>query len=371
MTDGTDGQLARLLQYLKSDPDNPNLLTDAAQAAIDAGDLDCATQLDQHLLAIVPDSFEGRYLASVIAMRRSDFASSIGLLERLIGENDQPSIRFNLAWSKAMLGDKAASLDLLDDRTTTEIAGGAMLKLQLMHEAGLFDEAMEFGSAALEQHPEDAGLFAAMATLAIDMEDVELARTCALKAGDHPEALAASGMLDLQDGLIENANAMFERSLAMRPHNPRAWIGRGLAGLMRQDNAQAAMDLDRGAQQFGSHIGSWIAAGWGHFIAGDSAAAEERFARALAIDPTFAESHGSLAVIDVTRGRPQDARRKITVALRLDKQCFSAALAQVLLSSGDPATAQEIINRAMNTPINEQGMTIAGYMTGLSRPTVH
>lgn len=371
MTDDNDGRLARLLEYLKADPDNPNLLADAAQAAIDAGDLDGATQLDEHLLAIVPDSFAGRYLGSVIAMRRSDFGTAANALERLIGESNQPSIRFNLAWSKAMLGGKGAALELLDDRTTAEIAGAAMLKLQLLHEAGALDEAMESGRAALERHPDDAGLLAAMATLALDLEDAELARNCALRAGDHPEALAASGMLDLQDGLIETAHTMFERSLATRAHNPRAWIGRGLAGLLRQDNAQAAMDLDRGAQQFGSHIGSWIAAGWGHFIAGDPAAAEERFARALAIDPTFAESHGSLAVVDVTLGRTQEGRRKVAVALRLDRECFSAALAQVLLSSGDPAKAQEIIQRAMSTPLNDDGMTIAGYMAGLSRPTVH
>ncbi len=371
MTDGDGGRLQRLLDYLKADPDNPNLLGDAAQAAIDAGDLDTAQKLAQHLLAIVPSSFAGRYFASVIAMRRGDFATAADLLGRLIVEDDQPGIRFNLAWSQAMLGDKQASLALLDDRTVAEIAAAAMLKTQLLHEAARFDEALAFGRGALERHPDDAGLNAAMATLALDLEDAALARTCALKAGDHPEGLAASGMIDLAEGSIDTANILFERSLATRAHNPRAWIGRGLAGLMRQDHGQAAMDLDRGAQQFGQHIGSWIAAGWGHFIAGNVAAAQERFERALAIDHTFAETHGSLAVIDIVSGREQEARRRITTALRLDRECFAAALAQVLLSSGNPEQAKDIVDRAMNTPLNEQGMTIAGYMAGLSRPTVH
>ena len=320
---------------------------------------------------MVPGSFEGRYLASVIAMRRGDFAAAAELLEPLLAEDDQPSLRFNLAWSRAMLGDKETALALLDERTVAEIAAAAMLRTQLLHEAARLEEALAFGRAALARHPDDAGLNAAMATLALDLEDPGLARACALKAGDHPEGLAAAGMLDLADGAIEAAHARFERSLAVRTHNPRAWIGRGLAGLMRQDNAQAAMDLDRGAQQFGRHLGSWIAAGWAHFIAGDAAAAQERFERALGIDPTFAETHGSLAVIDAVSGREQDARRKATTALRLDRDCFSAALAQALLSSGDPTRAREIIDRAMTTPLNEQGMTIASYMAGLSRPTVH
>lgn len=370
MTDDRTARLERLLGYLKGDPNNPALLADAVQAALDADELDQAERLDRHLLAVTPGGFEGRYLASVIAMRRRDFAGATELLEGLISESDQPSVRFNLAWSRAMLGDKSASRALLDDRTTAEIAAAAMLKLQLLHEAAELDEALAFGQASLELHPDDAGLLAAMATLALDLEDAELARRCALKAGDHPEALAASGMLDLQDGSIETAQALFDKSLATREHNPRAWIGRGLAGLLRQD-PQAAMDLDRGAQQFGSHIGSWIAAGWGHFIAGDIAAAQDRFERAMAIDPTFAESHGSLAVIDVAAGRPDEARRRMVTALRLDRECFSAALAQVMLLSDDPAKAQEIVARAMHTPLNDEGMTIAGYMAGLSRPTVH
>lgn len=370
MTDDPTARLERLLGYLKADADNPALLADAVQAALDADELDQAEQLDRHLMAVTPEGFEGRYLASVIAMRRRDFAAAADVLEALMAESDQPSVRFNLAWSRAMLGDKAASRALLDDRTTAQIAAAAMLKLQLLHEAAELDEAHAFGQAALKQHSDDAGLLAAMATLALDMEDSELARRCALKAGDHPEALAASGMLDLQDGSIETAQAFFDKSLATREHNPRAWIGRGLTGLLRQD-PQATMDLDRGAQQFGNHIGSWIAAGWGHFIAGDIAAAQDRFERAMAIDPTFAESHGSLAVIDVAAGRLDEARRRMTTALRLDRECFSAALAQVMLLSDDPAKAQEIVARAMHTPLNDEGMTIAGYMAGLSRPTVH
>lgn len=370
MTDDHTARLGRLLGYLKADPNNPALLADAVRAALDANELDQAAQLSRHLQTVTPGGFEGRYLASVIAMRQRDFAAAAALLDALMAESDQPSVRFNLAWSRAMLGDKATALTLLDERTTAEIAAAAMLKLQLLHEAAQLDEALAVGQAALERHPDDAGLLAAIATLALDLEDSDLARRCALRAGDHPEALAASGMLDLQDGSIETAQALFDKSLATREHNPRAWIGRGLAGLLRQD-PQAARDLDRGAQQFGSHIGSWIAAGWGHFIGGDIAAAQERFERAMEIDPTFAESHGSLAVVDVAAGRTEEARRRMVTALRLDRECFSAALAQVMLLSDDPAKAQEIVARAMHTPLNEEGMTIAGYMAGLSRPTVH
>jgi Flp pilus assembly protein TadD len=270
-----------------------------------------------------------------------------------------------------MMGEKDRALGVLDAATVSEIAAAAMLKVQLMHEAGDFDGAIEEARRALELHPDDAGLCAAVGTLALDVEDTELAALCAGKAGDHPEGLAVTGMLEMQIGDPATALQTFSRSIEVRQHNPRAWIGRGLARMLLSDNSGAAADIDEGASQFGDHIGSWIAAGWAHFLAGDVAAAKTRFERALAIDPNFAESHGSLAVLDVAQGDAGSARRRMTTALRLDRECFSAAMAQVLLNNDDPAKIQEIVARAFSTPLNGEGMTVAGYMSGLVRPTVH
>ena len=57
------------------------------------------------------------------------------------------------------------------------------------------------------------------------------------------------------------------------------------------------------AELFVSHIGSWVAAGWAHVIAGDRAAGRARFERALALDDRFAETQGALAVLDVVEGQ--------------------------------------------------------------------
>lgn len=371
MSDEAGAHLGRLLTFLESDPDNPSLLSDAVQAAIAAHELDKAESLATRLRDVLPESVEAPYLASLVAMHRQDFSKAAQLLEPLLERDGQPSIRFNLAWSRAMLGEKRGALDLLDEATTAAMPSAAMLKVQIIHEAGDFDRALAEGKAALARFPDDPGLLGAMSTLALDVEDVELARECAMKGGNHPEALAAAGMLELQDGDPEAARARFDRSLAIRQHNPRAWIGRGLAALVRHDAASAASDIDQGAQQFGDHIGSWIAAGWAHFLGGDIAAAAQRFERALAIDDAFAESHGSLAVTDIAQGNTESAKRRIRVAIGLDRKCFSAALAQVLLSSDNPERAREIVEKAFNTPLGEGGMTFASYMAGLSRPTIH
>ena len=371
MNDQPQDQFQRLLGYLDSDPDNPALIADAVRAGLDAGETDRADTLASHLRLVTPGGFEGEYLTGLIAMHRGDFAAATTRFGAILDTTDDSATRFNLAWSLAMTGDKTRALSLLTSTVVETVPAAAMLRVQLLHEAEDFDGALAEGKEALSRFPDDPGLLAAMATLALDVDDPALARDCALRSGGHPEALAAIGVLDLQAGDTTAARDAFDRSLAGRDHNPRAWIGRGLAGLAEQKPAEAASDLDRGAQQFEDHIGSWIAAGWAWYLTGDIVAAEQRFERALAIDPAFAESHGSLAVIDIARGDRDAARHKVATALRLDRECFSAALAGALLASDDPARATAIVERAMTTPLDGGQLTLANYLAGLTRPTLH
>jgi len=371
MSETPQARLAKLTGWLKQDPDNLALLTDAAEAALAAGDLANAERHIAHMSAIAPASTGSLYLRSVLAMNKGDFGEGAQLLEQILGSEDAPNIRFSLAWCEAMIGNKLSALGRLSEETISTIPAAAMLHTQLLHEAGDVEAALRAGKNALTLFPDDAGLASAMATLALDAEDLDLARDCAAKGGDHPEALAAAGVIELHDGDPALARQRFDRSLAIRDHNPRAWVGRGLTALAERDPSTAARDLDRGAQQFGDHIGSWIAAGWAHYLAGDIDAAADRFNRAYTIDPNFAESHGSLAVIDIARGDAQGARRKMTTALRLDRNCFSAALAQLLLNSDQPGRSREIVERAFAIPINDRGLTIASFMAGLARPTIH
>ncbi len=243
-------------------------------------------------------------------------------------------MRFNLAWSLAMAKRFDEALPLLDEATSEALPQAAQLEVQLLHQLGQFDRAEERARLLIEIHRDHRGLNAAVSTLALDVEDLELAQRTALKAGDHPEALATLGTIALDEDRAGEAAELFDASLARAPDAPRALIGRGLVRLLGDDKERAAQDLDRGAELFGDHLGSWVAAGWAHIVIGDIATGEARFETALALDDTFAESHGSLAVVDVLEGRIEEARRRTRIALRLDRHCFSAALAAMLLAAG-------------------------------------
>jgi len=364
-------RLVRLLTYLEHDPDNASLLQDAAQTALDIADIDKAGDLVERLIIVNPEGYDGQFLAGVVAMHRKDFSEACTLFEKLADEHNSPVLKFNLAWSHAMTGNKSRSLELLDDGTMSGIAAATMLKVQLLHEAGKLNEALSAGKAGLKRFPADTGLLGVMATLAIDLEDVELARFCADRSGDHPEGLAAAGFLDLRSGATIEAKHLFEKSLQIREHNPRAWTGRGLIAIMEHDALSGARDLDRAAKQFERHVGAWIAAGWAYYLANELALARHRFEHALSLDANFAECHGSLAVMDIVTGNRDGGKRRMVTALRLDPRSFSAALANLLLNNDNPVQSKAIVERAMTTPLGSDGLTLTAFLSTVSRPTLH
>jgi tetratricopeptide (TPR) repeat protein len=355
------GRLDTLLSFLESDPRNTTLLADAADAALSERRPDIALDLLERRAAISPLLPREINLVGIAALQARHFDKAAGAFGALFDSGAQDhAVRFNLAWARANQKSFAEALDVLDDDTARHIPQAAELRVQLLHQLGDFDGAGEVARSYIELHPDHRGLMAAVSVLALDIDDETLAAACAARAGDHPDALTTLGTLALGDQHATDALDMFERALARNPASPRAWIGRGLAKLMTGGADSAPADLDKGAEIFGDHLGSWIAAGWGYFLNKDLATSRARFETALALDPSFAESHGSLAVLDLLAGDLEEARKKSDVALRLDRQCYSAALAKSLLaaSGGDQETARRIFDLAANTPIDGSGRTI-------------
>lgn len=366
----TAERLRRLLDYVAADPSNQHLLSEAAQAAIDARQPDQAIDLLDRLGGLRELDDRELNLLGLAALHLQDHQRAGAIYQSLLDRGvDHSAIRFNLSWALMKRGDAEAALAVLDEATAEALPQAAMLKVQLLHNRGDMEAAEAAARRGLDRHETDAGLLAAVSVLAIDIDDPDLAERCARAAGDHPDALATLGTLALDAEDPHEARAYFDRALAIRADIPRARIGRGLSLLADGDPAQAAGELDRGAELFGDHLGSFIAAGWAYFIASELPAARRRFERALELDATFAESHGSLAVLDLIEGRPTEAERAMAIAFRLDRQCYSAALAQVLLraGSGDQEGARRIFEKAIHSPVDERGRTIAQAMARMGR----
>ena len=366
----TRERLERLQGYLAHDPHNPALLRDVADTAMAAGDFAAAagalTVLEQSGQAGLAD----RNLHGLALMRGGYAAEAAARFAQLLAEQPgDPALRFNYAWATALTGDHAAARALLDDDLTFALPQAAQLEVQLLHQAGEFDLAAERARGHLARHPDYPPLLAAVSVLALDVDDDELALSCAQGGGAHPDALTTLGTLTLGDMELDRAQALFEQALAQNAQSPRAWIGLGLAHMARGQGAEAGPLLDKGAEMFGDHLGSWIAAGWAYLLAGDHATARARFDHAHDLDPTFAESHGSLAVMDVLAGDTDSARRNMEIAQRLDRESFAAVFTRLLLASaaGDTQTAQRIADMALNQPLDDKGRTIAAVLARMAR----
>ncbi len=363
--------LDRLLGFLDQDPLNPSLLRDAAQAALAAHEpgltVDLLSRLDEQADALAAAD---RNLLAIALMQGGDPAQAAHILEQLLTAAPQDAgLRFNLAWARALTADHAGAAGLLDEETTRALPQAAMLEMQLLHEAGAFDEALVWARQHLAIHADYPPLLAAISVLAVDMEDEELARQCAEGADGHPDSLAVLGTLALAEQAHEAARPLFERALAANAGSPRAWIGLGLSDLASGDHHAAGAAIDKGAELFGDHLGSWIAAGWAYLLGGNREKARQRFEHALGLDPNFAESHGSLAVLNVLEGQRASAERGLEVAFGLDRQCFSAAFAKLLIAAGDgdQQTAQRIMDMALGQVLDEKGRTIGEALRRLAR----
>lgn len=363
----SNDRLERMLDFISHDPDNLRLISDTTRLAAQAGEMELVSQLLTQHEGKAPLSADLRNLKAQAAMAAGQWDDAVNQLAGLINDvGPDHALKFNLAWSHAMLSQHAESLTLLDDAVLAASPRGPALRIHMMHHLGLFEEALAEADSLVERFPDNAELAGAIAVLAIDGEAPVIARRHASRAAEQShEAATSLGTLLLNEFAVEDASALFERALALAPNDPRAHIGKGLVQLTRGE-PDAVSSLDRGAELFGDHIGSWIAAGWAYFTQGDLAQARDRFERALALDENFAESHGALAVLDVLAGQHDDGRRRAEVAMRLDRQCYSAILAKSLLLEADGRTgaAEALRKRALAMPIDEGGMTITQALAG-------
>lgn len=354
-------RLARLMSYLNADPTNEDLRLEVISAALDAGALDDAQGVIEARPGDGPNA-EFSNLAGLVSLRANALdAAGRHFKAALEVAPDEPSILYNAAWVHALLGEAEAALDMLTPACCQTLAQAAALQVQMLHTLGRLDDARDQAQLALETHGADQELAAIISTLAMDLEDYDLARRMAAAGAGHPDALTTDGLLALRDGYAAQAVERFEAALDINARTTRAVLGRGAARLLEGNTSAAARDLDQAAQSFGNHLGSWVAAGWAHLIAGDAESAQARFETALSLDHTFAETHGSLAVIDVLADRLDSAERRIEVARRLDRTSGSAAFGAALLATArdKPQMAKEIIDRAMRTPLDETGTTLA------------
>lgn len=351
-------RLDRLLSYLAADPANLALQADAAHAAYDAGRHDVCEQLLDTLAQHAPLSAPLLNLRGINALASGAPERALQTLGAIPAAERHPITDFNIAYAHALLGQYEQAATALTEPVLRHVPEASGLAVRVLLHLQRLDAAIAVGQHYASGNPDTAG---ALAVALFDTGDLESARMFAGQSGQSVDGCTIGGLLALQDGQLDQAEAAFKGALKKQPSHARSKLGLGLAHMARQQFDQAGALIDEAAQAFQNHAGAWLAAGWAYLYQGDLRAARERFDHAAQVDRGFAEAHGSLAVLDCKEGRLDSAQRHAEIALKLDRASMSAALALSLIQAtqGNPELAQRTIDAALQRPISDDGRTLA------------
>jgi cellulose synthase operon protein C len=181
-----------------------------------------------------------------------------------------------------------------------------------------------------------------------------------LDRGDDPDALYLAAMAHLQSGSPQQAFAYLERAAAARPRDPRVNTAIALAKLARGESAAAFEMLSSISSGDKSDIADMALVG-SHMqrkeydaalkaidvlerkqptqplphdlrgrillIKGDVPGARSSFEQALRLSPTYFPAAGRLAALDLSAGKPDEARKRVESVLAVDPRHTDALMA--------------------------------------------
>ncbi|MCG2594963.1 hypothetical protein LZ009_19465 [Ramlibacter sp. XY19] len=352
-------RLARLEGYLAEDPQNPVLLAEACDVAIEAG---LHARARQHIeagqrSAPAPVPWLWRHARLAIAQRAFDAAAaSLDQLQSLVGPD--AAVTHDRAYVHFLQQDFAACRALL----APWVAGAAThehrdalhaLWLRATHAAGLVQEAWDW---VIARRPELGPAAQGVASLlAVDVGDFAAAKALAdgaLAGGTSHEALVARASVALAQKDGAGANRWLAQAMQRNPEDGRTWMLLGLVSLLEGEFRNARSQLERALTWMPTHIGTWHALGWTHLVQRDLPEARKAMEQALALDANFAESHGALGLVLALQGERPSAERHLAIARKLDPHNVSGRYAQALMHGevADLERLQVLIRKLMDRP---------------------
>lgn len=338
-----DARLQRLLGFLQTDPANARLLADALGLAMQLQRSDVVDSLAAHVAThgITASPVHAQLCLHHLLHQRFTEALQAGRAALADGPVTGAWI-YNTAWAAFMCGEYAESLHLLQQAfpdPADSPAEANILMARNLHHLEQRDDAIARLSASLEVDADNAEALGLRALIADDNGDYDLAIADARKAlalvPDQPDALLALGDA-LKAGEDYSGAALAYRQLCERdPRSGRAWSGLAQVQMSELELDAAEQSATLAVEHMTDHIGTWHVLAWIHILKGNPAAARRALESSLAIDRSFADTHGGLAVVDVMEGRRDDAERKIRIAEKLDRNAMAVQYARLLLLQQD------------------------------------
>jgi len=367
-------RLQRLESYLATDPGNMQLLSDAFETAISAGEFDRAEALLAQGNASGTDTAAWKFKESNlrIAQRRLDEAWEVlQALQQNTGAH--PAIIQNLAFIAFLQQQYKQCYDLLRpliDETSNGAADSSLqvLWLRTLHRLTLLQEALNWYDRQIANNTLASDAAGVASLICIDADRLEQARQLseqALKANPQQiEALVARASVALALRDANGARQLLTNALQQNPQDGRSWSALGFAEMLAGDLDKATQHFRQAVVFMPAHIGTWHGLGWARLMSRDIKEARDAFEQALSLDRNFGESHGAMAVVQALQGEREQALQSIERAKRLDKAGLSAHYAESILSgeASDAQAMQRLAQRLLGDRKGPLGGTMADWL---------
>lgn len=345
-------RLERLLRFVATDSANERLRADVFETALAAGAFDEAQRQVVWALTRDPVDFAWRHRLALLDMARGEWDEAHALLQGLKAEGqDDPALECNLAYidlAQGRIAEAESRLRTLAPEALLRVQQGLAALLSCQHRRGAPEEAVAT-FAEFAPRVDSASVFGAASLAAVDAENLAAAAAWADQAlardPRQPEALVAKATLLVAGKESRAALELLSVVLARTPDDGRALSTAALAELLAGHLAQARSLFERSVVTMPRHIGTWLGFGWCEVFLNDLAGARRAFETALALDPTFGESHGAMAAVAALEGRRDEAETSIRRARGLDPRGLSAQYAQGVLD-GERDDPQRFLARA-------------------------
>ena len=345
---------SQLMGFAERDPTNPILLCDLLDALLAEGRVDEAMTRVQAAPAVLQALPGVKFRQARCAMLRRDFAAAIAILQPLLVDTvavPPAGIAHDLAYAQFALGQLDAAMHTLAIARAEgeDTVAFALLKARILHHQRQYAPALE-ALDVVTDGPRLAEAWGLRSLLLLDQGDTAQAMAAASHALElEPSQLEANitrGTVALGERHLDEARQAFEQVLEMDARSGRALLGMGQIDMLHGDVSGARALLEHSAREMPGHIGTWHALAWCQLLEGDLAGAKSSFDRVFAIDRTFGETHGGLALVHALRGERQEAEESIKRATRLDPHGTSARYARsvLLLDEGHPEDAKRIVD---------------------------
>lgn len=305
---------AQVQQIKKFAPQHPQTMFLEAQVAYQKKDFKLARDLLQQVLKAAPNNVQGLQLAGAVELQLKSLSPAEGYLDRAVQLAPELALaRRLLVVTYLQSGQPAKALAVLTPGLSRQNVDPGLLSVagEVYLQNGDIKQAEEYFAKAAQQNPKDgkSRTSLALAHLMSGQGDAafnELQDIAQSDTGTTADLALISVHLRRQE--FDKALTAIDGLEKKQPDKPLAAQLRARTLLAKQDNVGA----------------------------------RRSFERALVIEPTYFPAVASLAAMDMTEKKPQDAKKRFQTVLAKDPKNSRAALALAEIAARSGATHEEV-----------------------------